>query len=137
MMQIEYRDTKKIPQKDVIELYKSNKWSSAKKPDILMKALKNSATLISAWDGKKLVGLGNAITDGYLVVYYPHLLVDPSYQGKGTGKGIIKKMQEIYGNFHQQVLVADGLAIDFYKKCGFKKAGNCQALWLYKGRDHD
>jgi GNAT superfamily N-acetyltransferase len=50
------------------------------------------------------------------VVYYPHLLVHPDYQGKGIGKMIFDKMQEKYSSFHMQMLTANGKAIDFYKK---------------------
>ena len=63
-------------------LYQANGWSAAEKPLLLQKALAASHSLVTAWDGPKLVGLGNAITDGYLVVYYPHLLVLPDYQGR-------------------------------------------------------
>jgi GNAT superfamily N-acetyltransferase len=83
-----------------------------------------------------LVGLGNAISDGYLVVYYPHLLVLPSYQGKGVGRLIMDKMQEIYKGFHMQMLTADGNAIDFYKKNGFERAGQTEPMWIYSGGDH-
>ena len=41
-MGIEIKDTKKVNREKVIELYKANKWSSAKKPDLLYKALMNS-----------------------------------------------------------------------------------------------
>jgi GNAT superfamily N-acetyltransferase len=58
----------------------------------LFNGLLNSDTLITAWENKKLVGLGNAISDGHLVVYYPHLLVHPDYQGKGIGKMIFDKI---------------------------------------------
>ena len=130
-------ENKNLDRNKVIDLYKSNKWSSAEKPDELMKALENSHSLISAWDGDKLIGLANAISDGFLVVYYPHLLVLPEYQGRGIGKMIMKRMQEIYGNFHQQILVTDGRAIEFYANCGFVKAGSCEPMWIYKGHDHD
>ena len=78
-MHVTYSETRELPTDQVIELYQANDWSSAEKPELLMKALKNSHALVSAWDGAKLVGLGNAISDGYLVVYYPHLLVRPEY----------------------------------------------------------
>ena len=120
-MDIEIKETKEINKEKIIELYKANKWSSAEKPDLLYKALMNSDSLITAWDGNRLVGLGNAISDGYLVVYYPHLLVHPDYQGKGIGRMIVDKFQKKYGNFHQQMLTADGRAVDFYKKNGFEK----------------
>jgi len=137
MCKIKYKYQKDLPIDQVVTLYKSVKWSSAEKPDLLLKALKNSHTVITVWDGEKLVGLGNAISDGYLVVYYPHLAVHPEYQGKGIGMEIVKRMQKKYHGFHQQSIIADGRAIEFYKKCGFVKAGSCNALWIYKGRDHD
>ena len=64
----------------------------------------------------RLIGLGNAISDGHLVVYYPHLLVDPEYQRKGIGSQLMKRLMAKYEGFHQHVLIADGRAIDFYRK---------------------
>ncbi len=78
-------------------------------------------SLITAWGKEKLVGLGNAISDGHLVVYYPHLLIHPEHQRKGIGHIIVAKFQEKHKNFHMQMLTADGKAIDFYKKLDFKK----------------
>lgn len=117
-------------------IYAANEWSSAKKPEQLLKALLNSHSFITAWDSERLVGLGNALSDGFLVVYYPHLIVHPDYQGKGIGKLIIDRLQEKYSGFHQQILVADGKAIQFYKKCGFELAGETQPMWIYQGDDH-
>ncbi|MGB3587043.1 MAG: GNAT family N-acetyltransferase, partial [Tunicatimonas sp.] len=135
-MNITIKETKGIKKKDILSLYEANDWSSAQKPDALYNALMNSDTLISAWDGNILVGIGNAITDGYLVVYYPHLLVLPDYQGKGVGKKIMEVFRERYVNFHQQILVADGQAIDFYQQCGFQTAGETRAMWVYRGNEH-
>jgi len=64
-MEIEIKEIKEVNKEKIIELYKANKWSSAEKPDLLYKALMNSDSLITAWDGNRLVGLGNAISDGY------------------------------------------------------------------------
>ena len=135
-MKILISKTKNIKPEEIIHLYKVNNWSSAEKPKELYNALLNSHSLITAWDKDKLIGLGNAISDGYLVVYYPHLLVHPNYQGKGIGQMIMDKMQEKYKGFHMQMLTADGKAIDFYKKMGFEKAGETQPMWIYKGNEH-
>ncbi len=126
----------KIEKSQVVALYKANDWSSAEKPTELYNGLMNSHSLVTAWNKDQLVGLGNAISDGYLMVYYPHLLVLPEYQGKGIGELIVNKMQERYAGFHMQMLTADGKAIDFYKKMGFKKAGNTELMWIYKGNEH-
>ena len=135
-MTITIKETKEVSKEAILELYKANKWSSAEKPEELYLGLMNSHAFVTAWHEDKLIGLGNALSDGHLVVYYPHLLVHPDYQSKGIGKLILKRFQEKYGNYHQQMLVADGKAIDFYEKCGFEKAGDTQSMWIYKGQDH-
>ena len=122
--------------KEVIALYQANNWSSAKKPELLIKALKNSHGLATARISGKLVGLASAISDGYLVVYYPHMLVHPDYQGRGIGSALIKCLQKKYGGFHQQILVADGKAVEFYKSNGFSRAGKTEPMWIYDGNDH-
>jgi GNAT superfamily N-acetyltransferase len=133
---IQYRETRELPLSEILTLYRANKWSSAEKPELLHKALLGSHTLVTAWDGHKLVGLGNAISDGHLVVYYPHLLVLPEYQGRGIGTRLMQLLMERYADFHQHMLTADGLAIEFYRKCGFERAGKTEPMWIYAGHDH-
>lgn len=135
-MEIQISETRNIKLEDIIELYKANNWSSANKPGELYNALMNSHSLFSAWEGGKLVGIGNAISDGYLVVYYPHLLVHPSFRGQGIGQMIMKKMQDRYGHFHMQMLTADGKAVTFYEKVGFVRAGETKPMWIYQGDEH-
>ena len=135
-MNIELKEIREIPIEQILELYKLNEWSSANKPTELYKGLQNSHSLISAWNKDKLIGIGNAISDGHLVVYYPHLLIHPDYQGKGIGKMIMAKMQEKYGEFHMQMLTADGEAIKFYNKIGFERAGQTEPMWIYSGGEH-
>lgn len=135
-MNIKLSETRNVDLEQIIHLYSANKWSAAEKPDMLHNALINSHSLVTAWDGNKLVGLGNAISDGYLVVYYPHLLVLPDYQGQGIGKVIMDKMLEKYNGFHMQMLTADSDAIEFYKRMGFKRAGQTEPMWIYEGNDH-
>jgi GNAT superfamily N-acetyltransferase len=125
-----------IAEEEVVDLYRQNKWSSAEKPSQLLAALRHSHSLVTARDDAKLVGLGNAISDGFLVVYYPHMLVHPEYQRKGIGRKMMKALQSRYAAFHQQILVADGQAIEFYLSLGFKQAGMTQSMWVYAGSEH-
>ncbi len=131
-----YSETRDLSLESVVALYRANRWSSAEKPELLHRALRASHSLITACDGSKLVGLGNAISDGHLVVYYPHLLVLPEYQGRGIGTRLMQMLMARYNGFHQHMLVADGRAIDFYRKCGFERAGKTEAMWIYAGHDH-
>lgn len=133
---IEILESKDFTTYEVIAIYEANKWSSAKKPDQLTLALKNSDTLLLARQNGRLVGLANAISDGHLVVYYPHLLIHPDVQGRGVGKLMMDRMKEKYGHYHQQILVSDGETVEFYKKCGFNQAGNTRSMWIYSGDDH-
>lgn len=133
---IAYSESQHFAPDDLNRLYRSVAWSAATKLDALRRGLEGSHRVVSGWDGARLIGLGNAISDGALVVYFPHLLVDPSYQGQGIGKELMRRLQEPYQGFHQQVLVADGDAIAFYEKLGFHRAGRTEPLWIYDGQDH-
>src|SRR5207244_11296792 len=97
---IEYSESRDLPLESVLALYRANEWSSAQKPDLLHKALLASHSLITAWDGPKLVGLGNAISDGYLVVYYPHLPVLPAYQRRAIGTELMRRRMPRHERCH-------------------------------------
>ncbi|CAM4021819.1 GNAT family N-acetyltransferase [Pseudoalteromonas byunsanensis] len=125
-----------IDDAEIVALYRANEWSSAEKPEQLLPALRNSHTLVTARLDGKLVGVGNAISDGHLVVYYPHMLVHPSYHGNGIGRKMMVAMQSVYSGFHQQMLSADTGAIEFYKALGFERAGKTEPMWIYSGNEH-
>lgn len=133
---ITFSDRRDLPREAVLALYRANRWSSADQPEKLLQALAGSHSVITAWNSDVLAGLGNAITDGHLVVYYPHLLVHPDYQGCSVGAGIVAALKARYQGFHQHMLVADAPAIGFYEKCGFTRAGTTQSMWIYAGDDH-
>lgn len=135
-MQAEIKLNDTIENNEVIDLYRNNRWSSAEKPNELLAALRNSHSLVTARIDSKLVGIGNAISDGHLVVYYPHLLVSPDHWGKGIGRAMMEVLKTRYSGFHQQMLTADGGAIEFYKKMGFSKAGQTESMWIYSGTEH-
>lgn len=134
--QIHYSEIRDLPVESMLALYRANGWSAADKPELLQKALSACHSLVSAWDCEKLIGLGNALSDGYLVVYYSHLLVLPEYQKRGIGTKLMQLLMERYQGFHQHVLIADDRAVGFYQKCGFQRAGRTEPMWIYAGHDH-
>lgn len=125
-----------ITESEVVNLYRLNNWSSADKPKLLLQALRNSHSLVTARINQELVGIANAISDGFLVVYYPHMLVHPNVQRQGVGRKMMAALQEKYAGFHQQMLTADNDALPFYQALGFERAGKTEPMWIYAGNEH-
>lgn len=119
-MNIVYSITKQISEEALKELFLSVEWSSGNYPDKLKTAMENSHSVYTAWDGDKLVGLINSMSDGVMNVYIQYLLVNPHYQGTGIGKQLVLNMLERYKDYMRKSLIAYGTAAEFYKKCGFK-----------------
>jgi ribosomal protein S18 acetylase RimI-like enzyme len=47
------------------------------------------------------------------------------------------RMMKRYRGFHQQALLADGRAVEFYRRLGFRRAGATEPLWIFAGDEHD
>lgn len=77
---ITYTEEKKFDNKSVVDLFSSVGWVSAQYPTRLYKALMHSSTVITAWDGDRLVGLVRVLDDSELVAYMHYVLVHPDYQ---------------------------------------------------------
>ena len=126
---IEYRESNDVPKEAVLHLYRAVNWSSANKPDQLHQALLHSHSLVTAWDGDRLVGLANAISDGFLVVYYPHVVVHPDYHRIGIGRKLMARLMRRYEGFHQHSVLADKNAVAFYEvtvhRLGNNDGGAC------------
>jgi hypothetical protein len=48
----------------------------------------------------------------------------------------MRQLMDRYAGVHQHMLVADGRAIELYRKCGFRRAGATEPMWIYAGSDH-
>ena len=80
---IVFTEEKKFTREKVQELFLSVGWISGQYPARLYKALMNSSTVFTAWDGDRLVGLVRLLDDGELVAYMHYVLVHPDYHGRG------------------------------------------------------
>ena len=78
-MEIRYKDTKSFKAEDLERLFLSINRKSGKYPEKLVRAMKNSTYVVSAWDGDKLVGLVRSLSDDETVAFTHYLLVDPEY----------------------------------------------------------
>ena len=129
-MSITYKNTHDFSEQDLKDLCLSVEWSSGHFPDKLVVAMKNFKTVISAWDGEKLVGMICAMDDGIMNAYVHYLLVRTEYQGQSIGKELVERVKEIYKNYLRVVVVAYNEELAFYEHCGFKKADDASAMFI-------
>lgn len=129
-MNIGYSTRKDFTARELEDLFLSVEWSSGHFPDKLVIAMENFSTVVSAWDGKKLVGMICAMDDGIMNAYVHYLLVDPAYQGQEIGRTLVDKIKEHYSDFMRIALIAYDDELSFYENCGFTKAANASPMFI-------
>ena len=130
MSEIEYKEIHEFTKEDLQDLFLSVEWSSGHFPDKLQIAMRNFETVISAWDGDKLVGMICAMDDGIMTAYVHYLLVRPDYQDKGIGRKLVSRVKEIYEDYLRIVVVGYDDEVNFYENCGFEKAEDASPLFI-------
>ena len=130
-MNIRYTDEKIFTKQQAEELFLSVDWISGKYPDRLYKALMNSSTVFTAWDGDKLVGLMRVLDDSEMTAFMHYLLVRPDYQGKGIAGHLVGMVKEKYKDYLYIDLMPDeSKNIVFYEKHGFKRMPDGAAMQI-------
>ena len=130
MSEIKYKEIHEFTKEDLQDLFLSVEWSSGHFPDKLQIAMRNFETVISAWDGDKLVGMICAMDDGIMTAYIHYLLVRPDYQDKGIGRELVSRVKEIYDDYLRIVVVGYDDEVHFYENCGFEKADDASPLFI-------
>lgn len=130
-MKIEYKETKDFTEKEVEQLFLSVNWLSGRYPDRLIKALKGSSLVITAWNGSKLVGLLRGIDDGEMVAFLHYLLVHPDYQGMGIATHLLDMAKEKYKSYlYLNVMPDEKENIPFYERHGFNLLADGAAMQI-------
>ena len=130
-MNITYSDEKKFTQHEVQDLFLSVGWVSGQYPSRLHKALMNSSTVFTAWDGNRLVGLVRLLDDSEMIAYMHYVLVHPDYQGRRIAGTLIKKVKEKYKNYlYIEVMPEESKNAAFYQKHGFQFMENGVAMQI-------
>ena len=129
-MPITYHTKKTFTPMELESLFLSVEWSSGHYPDKLAAAMQGSATVISAYDGDRLVGLINALDDGVMTAYIHYLLVSPDYQSQGIGRELVHRMTATYADYLRIVLVAYEEETAFYQQCGFTRGESACPMFI-------
>ena len=128
---VEYKETKDFPQDELVRLFSAAGWKSANYPEKLARALKNSSQVISAWDGDKLVGLVRGLDDGELTAFLHYMLVDPDYQKKHIGSGLLTRILAKYRKMlYVKAIPSKPEVVPFFEKFGFVHYDNYTAMQI-------
>ena len=129
-MSIQYKDIHDFEKSELERLFLSVGWSSGHYPDRLVTAMKNFHTVISAWDGGRLVGMICAMDDGVMNAYVHYLLVDPDYHGQGIGRRLVETMKQKYKDYLRIAVIAYNEELSFYENFGFKKSNDSSPMFI-------
>jgi len=121
MSQIQLREgAEVVPLKQVRQLYMKVRWLHWMRPRLLKSALERSDFVVSAWDGKRLVGLARVISDGCFNAYIPDVLVHPEYHRRGIGRMLLRRVIERFPHVYNLTVVAeDEEGRSFFHAVGF------------------
>lgn len=117
---IEYRVGNNLDLDQVIELYRASTLGERRPVDDrerMEKMLRNANLVITAWDGKLLVGVSRSLTDFAYATYLSDLAVRESYQRQGIGKELVRRTKEASGRA-TVILLAAPKAVDYYPHIG-------------------
>lgn len=129
-MNIEYKNIKDIDKEQLQQLFLSVEWDSGNYPDQLKVAMQNSSSVYTAWDGDKLVGLINCLSDGVMTAYIHFLLVHIDYHNLGIGEELMRLLLDEYKDYLRKVIISYPKAVPFYQKCGFEIAESKTPLFI-------
>ena len=87
----------------------------------MQQALENSLFVLTAWEGKQLIGLIRVVGDGLTILYIQDILVLNSHQNQGIATALMNRVLEKYKDVRQKVLLTEEApdVRHFYKKNGF------------------
>lgn len=124
-MEIQFRTNEKVSAQAVIEVFTS---SGINRPfdDIkrIQTMLDNSNLIVTAWNGKELIGISRSVTDYSYCCYLSDLAVKKEYQKFGIGKTLIDITQQTIGDQTMLLLLSSTSAMEYYPKVGFEKVEN-------------
>ncbi len=119
---IQYLSNERPNSAELVALYASVGWTSyTADPERLSQAIHDSHFVITAREGKDLVGLARCISDGATIAYIQDILVAPMAQRKGVGRTLAQACLDRYASLRQVVLLTDDRPeqLQFYASLGF------------------
>lgn len=128
---LKFTEEKIFTQAQIQQLFLSVNWVSGNYPERLYKALMNSSTVLTVWDGEKLVGLIRVLDDTEMLAQIHYVLVHPDYQGQGIAGKMLKYIKKKYKDYlYIEAMPEDKNNVPFYVKNGFSVMENGVAIQI-------
>ena len=119
---LHYTEEKCFTQEQVQQLFLSVGWVSGQYPQRLYKALMHSSTVLTVWDGDRLIGLIRVLDDSEMLAQIHYVLVHADYQGQGIAGEMLERIKEKYKNYlYIEGMPEDKKNVPFYEKHGFQR----------------
>lgn len=94
-------------------------WPAPPSPEKLIEVMDSSYRRVWAFDGERVVGYINAISDGVLTAFIPWLEVHPDYQGRGIGTELVGRILDQLEGMYSIDLACDEELAGYYERLGF------------------
>lgn len=131
MAVIEYRVGNDLDLDAVIELYRASTLGERRPVDnrqTMSNMVRHANLVVTAWDGKVLVGIARTLTDFSYVGYLADLAVRASHQRCGIGTQLIQNTRDSMGADAMLVLLAAPKAAGYYPHIGFTRHDSAWTL---------
>lgn len=133
---LHYTEEKCFTQEQVQQLFLSVGWVSGQYPQRLYKALMHSSTVLTVWDGDRLIGLIRALDDSEMLAQIHYVLVHPDYQGQGIAGELLERIKEKYKSYlYIEAMPEDKKNVPFYEKYGFRQMEQGAAIQICNDSD--
>lgn len=126
MKEIAFKATKRIPARSVQRLFRRMEFYDWLTLADIEWYLAHAIFVVSAWDGRKLVGVGVLTGDGRISVTIDAMIVDEDHQHRGIGTELLTRMvakTETLGPYFFQVGTCGEMGEGLYGEFGFTDGG--------------
>jgi len=127
---VTYTDRRDISPASVQALFRRNEWSDWWTRRDIAWYLERVLMVVSAWHGRRLVGVGMLVGDGRIDVHLSMLLVDAPYQRQGIGTELVRRMVDRATQLRPYSFQTDVFSEDaerLYARFGFRRN---EGTWL-------
>lgn len=128
---ITYKTNEKLQTDNIVELFYNSGYLPLKDMSNLKrieKMFNNANLVVSAWDGRSLIGISRSLCDFSYACYLSDICVHKQYRNLNIGRKLIEITKEEAGKECKLILHSNTKALDFYEKIGMTKISDAYTI---------